>query len=90
MPQPEILVHLVTTRDQLRELLRGFAEEMRPAPEPELKKTLSLEEAAALSRVSKGTFRHWAKTGLVTPLGAGKIKFYDSKEVINLLNSKKK
>lgn len=89
MSQPEVVVHLVTTRDQLRGLLREFAAELRPLPEPDLEQRLTIDEAAALCRVSKTTFREWVKKGLIPAYGPGKMKSYLKSEVIMALKTKR-
>jgi excisionase family DNA binding protein len=77
-------------REFIKQVVKEAILETMPKPEPDLKQTLSLEEAAALARVSKGTFRSWIKIGLVPAHGLGKKKFFFRQEVIHAITSKRK
>jgi excisionase family DNA binding protein len=77
-------------RIYIKPIVKEAIKEALPKSEPNIDKQLSIDEAAALARVSKGTFRIWIKSGLMPAHGLGKKKFFFREEVIHAITSKQK
>lgn len=82
---------ILSTKHEIAEgLAMLLAQYHKPAPEIEMEQRLTLEEAAALCRTTKATFRKWIKSGIMPSHGPGKIKHFFRSEVINALNNTRK